>query len=38
MGTELLTEKYADTLERVLHCYDRVVLTGNLQSLCYAQA
>jgi len=37
MGTELLTEKYADALEGVLHCYDRVVLTGSLQLLCYAQ-
>ena len=36
MGTELLTEKYADALEGVLHCYDRVALTSNLQSLCYA--
>jgi len=37
MGTELLTEKYADALDGVLHCYDRVVLTGSLQPLCYAQ-
>jgi len=37
MGAELLSEKYADKLDGVLHCFDRVVLTGSLQPLCYAQ-
>lgn len=37
MATELLTEKYADRLDGVLHCYDRVVLTGSIQPWCYAQ-
>ncbi|MCI0419043.1 MAG: MarR family transcriptional regulator [Acidobacteria bacterium] len=37
MTTMLLTEKYADQLDGVLHCYDRVVLTGSLMPLCYAQ-
>jgi DNA-binding transcriptional ArsR family regulator len=37
MGTELLTEKYADRLDGVLHCYDRVVLTGSIQPWSYAQ-
>src|SRR3990172_7806718 len=37
MGTELLTEKYKSVLDGVLHCYDRVVLTGSIQSWSYAQ-
>jgi len=37
MTTMLLTEKYRDQLDGVLHCYDRVVLTGSLMPLCYAQ-
>ena len=37
MGTELLTEKYKGVLDGVLHCYDRVVLTGSIQSWSYAQ-
>src|SRR3972149_5327154 len=37
MATELLTEKYRDALEGLLHCYDRVVLTGSIQPWCYAQ-
>lgn len=37
MATMLLTEKYRDQLDGVLHCYDRVVLTGSLMPLCYAQ-
>lgn len=37
MTTMLLSEKYAEQLDGVLHCYDRVVLTGSLMPLCYAQ-
>lgn len=37
MATELLTEKYTDALDGVLHCYDRVVLTGSIQPWSYAQ-
>jgi hypothetical protein len=37
MVTELLSEKYADKMWGVLNCYDRVVLSGNLQPLCYAK-
>jgi hypothetical protein len=37
MTKMLLTEKYADHLDGVLHCYDRLVLTGSLMPLCYAQ-
>ena len=34
---ELLSERYADELDGVLSCYDRIVITGSLQPLCYAQ-
>jgi hypothetical protein len=37
MATELLTEKYGADLYGVLSCYDRVILSGNLQPLCYAK-
>ena len=37
MPTSLLTEKYADEIYGVLHCYDRVILSGQLQPLCYAK-
>jgi len=37
MGTRLLTEKYAAEIHGTLHCYDRVVISGNLQPLCYAK-
>lgn len=37
MATTLLTEKYEDEIHGVLQCYDRVVITANLQSLCYAK-
>ncbi len=37
MTTMPLTEKYADQLDGVLQCYDRIVLTGSLMPLCYAQ-
>jgi hypothetical protein len=34
---KLLSERFAQELDGVLSCYDRVVITGNLQLLCYAQ-
>jgi len=34
---ELLTERYREELDGILSCYDRVVITGSLQPLCYAQ-
>ena len=34
---ELLSERYGDDLDGVLSCYDRIVITGSLQSFCYAQ-
>ena len=37
MATELLSEKYAVDLLGILNCYDRVIITGNLQPLCYAK-
>lgn len=37
MATTLITEKYQDRIHGVLHCYDRVVVSGNLQPLCYAK-
>jgi hypothetical protein len=37
MATTLITEKYQDVIHDVLHCYDRVVISGNLQPLCYAK-
>ena len=33
----LLSERFAQELDGVLSCYDRVVITGNLDPLCYAQ-
>ena len=37
MTPRLLTEKYSDVLRGVLHCYDRIIITGNVQPLCYAK-
>jgi hypothetical protein len=37
MGTKLLTEKYEDGIHGILDCYDRIIITGNLQTLCYAK-
>lgn len=34
---ELLSERYADQLDGVLSCYDRIVITGSLVPFCYAQ-
>lgn len=33
----LLTDRYSDQIEGVISCYDRVVITGTLPQLCYAQ-
>ena len=37
MVTKLLSEKYADALDGVLNCYDRIIVTGSLNPFCYAQ-
>ncbi len=34
----LLTDRYADQIELVLSCFDRIVLTGTLPDFCHAQA
>jgi hypothetical protein len=34
---ELLSERYCDDLDGALSCYDRIVITSNLQPICYAQ-
>ena len=34
----LLTERYGDQIAGVLSCFDRVVITGTLPEICYAQA
>ena len=37
MATTLITKKYEDEIYGTLHCFDRIVLSGNLQPLCYAK-
>ena len=37
MSENLLIEKYAEQLQGVLECYDRVIIIGHLGSLSYAQ-
>ena len=37
MATMLMTEKYETDIYGVLNCYDRVVISGHLQPLCYAK-
>jgi hypothetical protein len=34
---ELLSERYCNDLDGVVSCYDRIVISGNLQSFCYAE-
>ena len=34
----LLTDRYADKIRGVLSCWDRVVLTGTIPEICYADA
>jgi hypothetical protein len=33
----LLSERYAEQLDGMLSCYDRIVITGSLMPICYAQ-
>ncbi|MFA7183818.1 MAG: hypothetical protein WC082_02935 [Victivallales bacterium] len=33
---KLITERYENQIAGVLNCFDRIVLTGNLQSFCYS--
>jgi hypothetical protein len=35
--SQTLTERYADKIAGVLSCYDRVVITGTLPGVCYAE-
>jgi len=37
VGVKLLSEKYADALDGVLNCYDRITITRSLNPFCYAQ-
>jgi hypothetical protein len=37
MAIALLTDRYASEIDGVLHCYDRVVISGHLQPICYAK-
>jgi hypothetical protein len=37
MATQPLIEKYAESLDGVLGCFDRIVITGSLAALCYAK-
>ena len=34
---QLLSERFEQEMEGVLSCYDRIVISGNLQPFCYAQ-
>ena len=34
---ELLSERYCNELEGAVSCFDRIIITGSLQPLCYAQ-
>jgi hypothetical protein len=35
--SQSLTERYDDRIAGVLSCYDRVVITGTLPKVCYAE-
>ena len=35
--TRALEERYDDRIAGVLNCYDRVVITGTLPTVCYAE-
>jgi hypothetical protein len=37
MTAQLLTERYHDRLLGTLSCYDRMVITGTLPGVCYAE-
>lgn len=34
---ELLTQRYSNQIKGILSCYDRVVITGTIPTICYAQ-
>lgn len=34
---EILTSRYADQIDGVISCYDRIIITGTLPNLCFAQ-
>jgi hypothetical protein len=34
---DLLTDRYQDQIAGILSCYDRIVITGTLPQICYAQ-
>ncbi len=35
--TQALTERHAERIAGVLSCYDRLVITGTLPKVCYAE-
>ena len=35
--SQSLTERYDDRIAGVLSCYDRMVITGTLPAVCYAE-
>jgi len=35
MGTELLTDRFADQIVGVLSCYDRLIIQGTIPDFCY---
>lgn len=35
--TQVLTERYQARMVGTLSCYDRIVITGTLPGICYAQ-
>lgn len=37
MAQALITERYETEIRGVLHCYDRIVISGQLQPICYAK-
>lgn len=37
MAIALLTDRYIGEIDGVLHCYDRVVVSGHLEDICYAK-
>jgi hypothetical protein len=37
MDSPTLVDKYADKIKGILNCYDRVVITGTLPEICFAQ-
>ena len=37
MTAILLTDRYDERLQGVLNCYDRIVITGTLPGVCFAQ-